>query len=191
MNEPMQKEYAKLRRRPFLMPLGVPVAFGLVFLAALAWVVLSASTTTVYVIRHAEITTSGEGGESPLSLAGELRAERLQQVFGGSGPQMALDGVLVSEARRTQDTARPLANALGIPVIVLPGADPEDIADRTLGEFRGGRVLIIADREELPGIVEALSGVAIPEVTETEFGALFVIARPRYSPPSVSRLTLP
>lgn len=191
MNEPMQKEYAKLRRRPFLMPLGVPVAFVLAFLAVLAWGVLSASTTTIYVIRHAEPSAAGEAAGRSLSLAGELRAQRLSQVFAGGSGRLALDGVLVSDARPTQDTARPVANALGIPVIVLPGADADDVAGRALGEFRGGRLLVIADREQLPAIVQALSGEAVPEVPETEFGALFVIARPRYSPPSVSRLTLP
>jgi phosphohistidine phosphatase SixA len=189
MPEPIQKEYARLRRRPFLMPLGVPVALGLVMLAVLAWAVLSASTTTIYVIRHAE--PAGEtGSAAALSLAGELRAKRLVEVFGHAPAGLGLDAILVSEERRTQDTARPLANTLGLPVVVVPMQEPARVA-RAVQEFRGGRLLVIADRADLAPIVEALSGKSVPEVAATDFGTLFVVTRPRYSPASVGVLALP
>ena len=188
MTETIHKEYAKLRRQPFLVPLGLPIALGLLLLAILAWVVLSASTTTVYVIRHAEPASKGD---SSLSLAGELRAERLREVFGSAPRGQALDAIVVSEERRTQDTARPLANALGVPVIVVPSAEPAAMARRALSEFHGGRVLIIGDAAGLPDIVAALSGATVPAVSDADFGTVFVVARPRYSPAAVSVLRLP
>lgn len=190
MTDPMRKEYAKLRRRPFLAPVWVAAAGAFLLLVLLAWGVLSASTTTIYVLRHAE-TSSGDGQDPSLSLAGELRAERLSQVFGHRGKGLALDGMLVSEYRRTQETARPLANALGIPVIVVDGADPDDVASRALQEFRGGRVLIIGHSNTVPAIVESLSGHPVPAMGEADYGTVYVVARPRFSPASVSVLRLP
>ena len=188
MTEPIRKEYAKLRRQPFLVPLGLPIALGLVLLAAVAWAVTSASTTTVYVVRHAEPASGADGS---LSLAGELRAARLPEIFGSAPPGLAIDGIVVSEDRATQETVRPLANALAVPVIVMPGTDPAAIAGRALAEFRGGRVLVVGDAASVAAIVEELSGVAVPPVGDTEFGVVYVVARPRYSPASVGVLRLP
>lgn len=190
MTEPMRKEYASLRRRPFLTPVWLTAFVGLLLFGLLAWAALSASTTTVYVLRHAEVLP-GAGPDPSLSLAGELRAERLREIFGEAPGELALDGILVSELRRTQETARPLANALGIPVVVAPAADPAAVARRALAEFRGGRVLIVGHSNTVPAIVESLSGQGVPAMAETDFGTLYVVARPRFSPASVSMLRLP
>jgi phosphohistidine phosphatase SixA len=190
MTESMHKEYAKLRRQPFLVPLGLPVAGGLALLALLAWAVLSASTTTVFVVRHAELA-SLDGGDSPLSLAGQLRAERLRDAFSRSPAGLSLDGIVVTAARGAPETARPLANALGIPVVAMPDEDPSAVARRTLAEFRGGRALVIGDAGTVAAVVEALSGQAVPLPATTDFGTVYVVARPRYSPASVSLLQLP
>jgi len=193
MTEPMRKEYAKLRRRPFLTPLWLTVSVSVVALALAAWALVSASTTTLIVIRHAEATRSPDKPDKdpPLSLAGELRAARLADVFASSAGKLALDGVVVSAFRRSQDTARPLANALGIPVIVESSADPAVISRRALGEFRGGRVLIVGHADTVPAIVGALTGDQIPPMAETDFGTLYVVSRPQFSRATVTVLHLP
>lgn len=190
MAESLQKEHAKLRRRPFLMPLGFPVAGAIVLLAVAAWLVASASTTTVFVIRHAE-AEAGAGDDPPLSPAGSLRAERLVEVFASGPAGFALDGVIVSQFRRTQDTARPLANALGIPVVVVDADEPGGAARRAMAEFQGGRVLIVGHSNTVPAIVRALSGDAVPPMAESEYGTVYVVSRPRYSRKSVTALRLP
>jgi broad specificity phosphatase PhoE len=186
----MRKEYAKLRRRPFLTPVWLSASGALVLFVALAWAVLSVSTTTVFVLRHAE-TASGQGEDPPLSPAGELRAARLREIFGQAGADLAIDGIVVSEFRRSQETARPLANALGIPVVVVASSDPGAVARRALAEFRGKRVMIIGHSNTVPAIVESLSGQQVPPMGETDFGTAYVVARPRFSPASVSVLRLP
>jgi 2,3-bisphosphoglycerate-dependent phosphoglycerate mutase len=189
MTESMHKEYANLRRRPFLTPVWLTVLGVAILVALAAWGVLSASTTTVFVLRHAEAAAS-DGKDPPLSLAGQLRAERLQQMFGARGA-LGLDGILVSEYRRSQATARPLANALGIPVIVVAGAQPAAVAHRALAEFRGKRVMVIGHSNTVPGIVEALSGLQVTPMDPTDYGTVYVITLPRYSRASVSVLKLP
>ncbi|KPK13433.1 MAG: hypothetical protein AMJ67_17555 [Betaproteobacteria bacterium SG8_41] len=189
MSESLHKEYAKLRRRPFLMPLGFPVAGALLLLVIAGWLVVSASTTTIFVMRHAE--TAAEGPDPGLSPAGELRAERLAQVFASPGGDFALDGVVVSSRRRTQDTARPLANALGIPVVVVESDEAAAMARRALEEFHGRHVLVIGHSNTVPGIVRELSGRDVPPMSETDYGTVYVVARPQFSRESVTVLRLP
>jgi len=190
MTESLRKEYAKLRRRPFLMPLGFPVVGAVVLLAVAAWFVVSASTTTVFVIRHAEASNEA-GGDPALSPAGESRAARLVEVFAAQPGEFALDGIIVSEFRRTQETARPLANALGIPVVVVPADDARAAARRALDEFHGGRVLIVGHSNTVPAIVRELSGDQVPAIAESDYGTVYVVSRPQFSRESVVVLRLP
>jgi phosphohistidine phosphatase SixA len=184
----MRKEYARLRRRPFLMPLWLPLLAVVVLLAVAGWAVVSASTTVVLVMRHAE--AGGEGADPLLSAAGEARAARLAALF-AAAPGLAPDGIIVSEHRRTQETARPLATALGVPVIVVPAEEPAQTARRALKEFRGQRVLVIGHSNTVPDIVRNLSHDPVPAMAESEYGTLYVVAVPRFSRSAVARLTLP
>jgi len=190
MTEPMRKEYARLRRRPFLTPVWLTALGGLLALVLLAAVVMSASTTTVFVMRHAEQVRDGSR-DPPLSAVGQARAERLRAVFGQGGKGLGLDGIIVSELRRSQDTARPLAESLGVPVVVIEAGDPAEAARRAVRDFHGGRVLIVGHSNTVPAIVEALSGQDVPDMDEGDFSTVYVVARPRYSPASVSVLHLP
>lgn len=190
MTDPMRKEYAKLRRRPFLTPVWLTAVGGLVALALLGWAVLSASTTTIYVLRHAEKVADGSK-DPPLSPAGLERAGRLRDAFGGGGTGLGIDGIIVSEFRRTQDTARPLAEARGIPVVVIEGGSPGETARRALHDFHGRRVMIIGHGNTVPAVVEALSGQSVPAMEEADHETVYVVARPRYSPSSVSTFRLP
>ena len=50
----MRKQYASLRRRPLLAPVWLAALGGLVVIAIGFWLVSAASTTMVFVVRHAE-----------------------------------------------------------------------------------------------------------------------------------------
>lgn len=184
----MRKEYARLRRRPFLMPLWLPVFGAVLALAFAVWLVLSASTTLVMVMRHAEAVA---GEEDPvLSADGEARAQRLAALM-TTAQGFAPDGIVVSGLRRTQETARPLAAALSIPVVVVEGRDPGAVAERALADFQGKRVLIIGHSNTVPQIVGRLSRQAVPAMSDSEFGTLYIVAVPRFSRPAVARIELP
>jgi broad specificity phosphatase PhoE len=186
----MRKEYASLRRRPFLAPVWLAALIGALVVALGIWLLSAASTTTVFVMRHAEkAETPAE--DPPLSPAGEARALELAQHFGRGPKALGFDGIIVSELRRTQETVRPLANHLGIPVIVVPAGDPAEAARRALDENRGGRVLIVGHSNTVPAIVEALSGEKVPEMSELEYGVVYVVSVPRFSRAAVTRFDLP
>lgn len=186
----MHKEYASLRRRPLLAPVWL-AALGAVLVVAFAvWLLSAASTTTVIVMRHAE-KAALPIDDPLLSLEGEARAQALAHFFGQAPAGFGVEAIIVSEFRRSQETVRPLANRLGIPVIVVPAAEPERAVERALDEYRGGRVLIVGHSDTLPLLVEELSGRKVPALREDEYGVVYVVARPRFSRASVTRFDLP
>lgn len=186
----MRKEYASLRRRPFLAPVWLAALIGALIVALGIWLLSAASTTTVFVMRHAE-KAEAPTEDPPLSPAGEARALELAQHFGRGPKALGFDSIIVSELRRTQETVRPLANHLGIPVIVVPAGDPAEAARRALDENRGGRVLIVGHSDTVPAIIEELSGEEVPEMSELEYGVVYVVSVPRFSRAAVTRFDLP
>ena len=188
----MRKQYASLRRRPLLAPVWLAALGGLVVVAIGFWLVSAASTTMVFVVRHAEKqTVNPDDKDPPLAPAGEARALELAQHF-GSGPKgQVIDAIIVTELRRTQDTARPLANRLGVPVIVVSADTPTAAAKRALRDYRGQRVLMVAHSDTVPEIVKALSGIDVGPMSETEYGIVYVVAVPRFSRAAVTRIDLP
>jgi phosphohistidine phosphatase SixA len=165
---------------------------GVIFWSLALWLVSAASTTTVFVMRHAEKLTSNPDDPDPtLAPAGEARALELAQFFGRAPKGQPLNAVVVSEFRRTQDTVRPLANRLGIPVIVVPAEDTSVTAKRALSENRGGRVLIVGHSDTVPEIVQELSGIDVGPMSEADYGIVYLVTIPRFSRAAVTRLDLP
>lgn len=188
----MRKEYASLRRRPLLAPVWIAALAGILVIALGFWLVSAASTTTIFVMRHAEkLTINPDDPDPALAPAGEARALELAQFFGRAPRGQGLDAVIVSEFRRTQDTVRPLANRLGIPVIVVPAEDTSATAKRALSENRGGRALIVGHSDTVPELVRELSGVDVGPMSEAEYGIVYLVTIPRFSRAAVTRLDLP
>ncbi len=107
------------------------------------WVWVTAGSTTVIVIRHAEKDLSVSVTDPPLSQAGQARAELLARMFGDAKVLGHLDAIYVSPALRNRQTAAPLAARLGLDETVVPADDPRALARRALREHRGGRILIV------------------------------------------------
>ncbi len=186
----MRKEYASLRRRPFLAPVWILSIGAIIALAMAAWAFQAATTTIVVVTRHADKAADGTD-DPPLSPAGIERATRLAALVGG-GPEFGINAIFVTQYRRTNETARPLATATQVPVITLKDDDLAGLEDRITHEFRGKRVLVVAHSDSVPEIVKRLGGAReVPEIAATEYGTVYVIAIPRWNRPTVLRLSLP
>jgi broad specificity phosphatase PhoE len=184
----MQPPAITRRRRPFLAPFWV---MWLLFLAALGIALFAyraATTTTVVLVRHAEkelVTIE----DPPLAPAGERRAERLAQIFGTAGGPGRIDGIYVTNARRSQQTAAPLAARLGLRPSVLPASTSSDnIASQVLREHRGGRALVVGHSNTVPEIVKALSGEDVPPIADDEYDNVYVISVPTFGSANVLRL---
>lgn len=185
----MHKQYTSLRRRPFLTPVWLMALAGLLAIGVVVWLVCSATTTTIMVMRHGE-KAAVPADDPGLSHEGEARAERLAEVLGRAPEGQRIEVIFTSELRRTQDMARPLASRLGVPVISMPAGDPGALVERLLDEYRGGRILVVGHSNTVPEIVRRLGGEDIPDMADTEFGVIYVVTRPRFGRTSVIRLDL-
>ena len=188
----MKKVPVSFQRRPFLIPIWLTVisaGFVLVFAIFAAWVWLTAGSTTVIVIRHAEKELSVGTADPPLSQAGLARAQLLARMFGDVQVLGHVDAIYVSQFLRNQQTAAPLAARLGIGETVVQADDPRTLARRALNEHRGGRILIVGHADTVPKIVAALSGNPdIPQIGDQEYGTMYIITVPRIGHANLLRL---
>jgi broad specificity phosphatase PhoE len=179
-------------RRPFLLPVWLSFAAVLgLFLAAVVafFIYRSATTTTVVVLaRHAEKDLSSIQ-DPPLSPEGEQRAERLAQMFGRGKGAGRIDAIYVSDARRTQQTAAPLAERLGKQPIVVPAADTEGLVSRVMHEHEGGTVLIVGHSNTVPELIHDLGDIDIPPIGDDEYDTLYVLSVPSLGHASLLRMS--
>ena len=129
----------------------------------------------VLLVRHAE---RADGGVPPagmvgpadpdLSAEGRARADRLAVMLADAG----ITKIIVSEFRRTVQTAEPLAKRLGLAPERVASADVTSLAAR-LATYRDDVVLVVGHSNSLPATITALGG---PKVTiaETDYTNLFV-----------------
>ncbi len=177
------------RRRTFLAPLWL-LALGVVVLVAAAFAYWnSANTTTVVLIRHAEKQVNAIS-DAPLSPAGEVRANRLAQMFGDASTFGRIGNIYVTDTRRTQQTAAGVAQRLALtPKVVEARTSSADLASQVLRENRGGRALVVGHSNTVPEIVAALADRDdIPPISDEEFDTLYVVSVPTIGHASVLRL---
>lgn len=130
-------------------------------------------STVVFVVRHAEKLDPADGN-SPISPAGEERAQELANTLGKSHVQR----IYATSKLRTQQTVAPLAKKLGIePVILEPGATGE-LVGRIKADAEAKVVLVCGHSNTVPDIVKALSGIAVDGIPEERFDRLFKLTIP-------------
>lgn len=178
----MKNEHARLQRSPFLMPiwlLGMTALAGALFVMFAGWLLLTADSTTIIVIRHAEQVQDGSK-DPPLMPAGDARAELLARLFGDARLPGHIDAIYVSPELRCRRTAAPLADRLGVAPSVVSDDDTRSLARRIVREHAGGRILVVRNGDTVPALVAALSGVGgIPPIGSDEYGTMYIVTVPR------------
>lgn len=132
----------------------------------LYWYICWGSATTVLLVRHGDRL----GSQDALSPAGLTRAQELVHVMERSG----IRAIYHSEAMRTQQTAAPLAAALGITPLVIPAADVVALADHIRANHSGEKVLVVGHSDSVPRIVAELAGRVVT-IPGDEFDNLYVL----------------
>ena len=151
--------------------------------------VLSLSTLTgcddilmVYVVRHAEKMSPWSDNKPPLSPAGYQRADALAERLSST----KLDKIIVSNYRRTQDTAAPTAQAQGLSPIVIPGHSIDGIVAEVMENPATRAVLIVGHSNTVPSIIEALHPNAqVEEIPEDVFNQFHIVVRNRLNQATV------
>lgn len=145
----------------------------------------------ILLVRHAD--RLDDSADSPLSQAGHERAERLASLLKDTG----ITAIYTTTARRTIETAAPLARALGITPVAVSREKTEEMLDRLPRHGGDEIVLIVAHSGSLRG---AESGMSIPRLLERfgyrpqvriermEYDSIFVIFPREQGAPAVLRL---
>jgi hypothetical protein len=158
----MGKEYASLRRRPFLAPVWIGALLALFVLAAAAWAVLAASTTLVAIARI--------GSPVVADLAG----------YCARAPAEGLAAVVVVCERALAGSCR------GTPFASAGTLSGDALRSFVLERYRGRAVLILVADAEYPAVFTAFAGAG-----ERSGAEAVVVAVPRFSRPALLRWPLP
>jgi broad specificity phosphatase PhoE len=176
----------KLRRRPFMAPLLIPLLGVLMAAAGFYWLGTWAKTTVVVLVRHAEAGESASG-DPDLTAAGEKRVAGLGTLLNDVLADRKVDYLYAADTRRAQQTAAPVANEFKLPINVLASSDWSGLAARIKREHRGKTVAVVGYATTLPGVISQLSGhdVVMPD---DEFDAIYIVVMPSPGETRVLRL---
>jgi broad specificity phosphatase PhoE len=132
----------------------------------------------VIVVRHAERADGGAGASMAgapadplLSAAGEARAAKLAGMLEESG----ITAIVVTEFRRTQDTAKPIAAKLALTPEIVKAADTQELLARLKTKHANDVVLVVGHSNTIPAIVKGLTGRDIT-VADSQYNDIFFVA---------------
>ena len=146
----------------------------LALMLLLASVATAAAQSTVFVVRHAEradggTTNSMMGNDPELSNAGRARAESLAATL----KDAAITAVFTTEFKRTQQTAAPLASALGLTVTTVSSKDTPALLEKIRAAT--GNVLVVGHSNSVPEVVKGLGVTSPVSIGDAEYDNLFVV----------------
>src|SRR5437868_10534626 len=140
----------------------------LVFYCLLLSALLSTATaqSTVFLVRHAEKVDASK--DPDLSEAGRTRAEALSKTLRDS----KITAIYATEFKRTQQTAAPLAKALGVKVTIRP-AKATDFALH-LGTLHSN-ALVVGHSNTIPDLIRELGISEQINIADNDYDNLFVV----------------
>lgn len=156
----------------------------------LAWFFESQATTTLIFVRHAE-KAALPADDPGLSEAGARRAAELarQLVDADVVPGVGVDAVYSTSYRRTVDTAKPVADALNLPVMTYDASDTEAIVDSILKEYKGKIILVVGHSDTVPEMIANMGASKnVPPIAEDEYDNIYVVTIPWFGKTKTIRL---
>src|SRR5436190_19803142 len=144
--------------------LGAVVVFGY-------YVTFRRPVLSVILVRHAEKVIDPNNPDVDLSPAGQARAQEIVRVFNGAG----INAIYATQYKRTQQTVKPLADKLGLPVTIVNSNNTPDLIAQIRAQHSGQTVFIAGHNNTVPQIIAALGGPQDPPIPETEFDNVYVV----------------
>ncbi len=172
------------RRRIQVIIIYTAIAVGL------AWFFESQATTTVIFVRHAEKAV--EPADDPgLSEAGKRRAAELarQLVDADVVPMKGVDAVFSTPYRRTEETAKPVADALGLTINAYDAADTELFIEELVREYKGKIILVVGHSNTVPEMIGNMgASKKVPPIAENEYDNIYLVSIPWFGKTKTIRL---
>ena len=127
---------------------------------------------TIILVRHAEKTVVPPENKDPdISMQGETRAKEIARMFGASG----ITAIYATQFKRTQQTVKPLAERLRVPVTVVEAKKTSDLISQIRARGAGETIFIAGHNNTVPEIIAALGGPSFPIIPETDFDNLYIL----------------
>jgi len=123
--------------------------------------------TTIFIVRHAEKADASK--DPDLSEAGQVRAGALAKMLRDAN----ITAIYVTEFKRTQETAAPLARTLSVSPISLTAKDVGTLATKLRASH--GNALVVGHGNTIPDLIKAL-GLSEPiNIAENDYDDLFIV----------------
>jgi broad specificity phosphatase PhoE len=135
--------------------------------------------STVFLVRHAERADSGGGApavmaaDPDLSATGHARAQSLAAMLRDA----RITTIFVTQYKRTQQTAAPLAKALGVTPTVITSKDLPGLVAKV--REATGNVLVVGHSNSVPDLLKQLGVADAPAIADDEYDNLFIVTQPK------------
>ena len=148
----------------------------------------SQDSYTIYLVRHAEKALTPED-DPGLSEAGQRRAAELARQLVDADVVAGVDAIYATPFRRSTETAKPIADALKLPLRAYDAADTEVFLDELVKEYKGKIVLVIGHSNTVPQMIANLgASKKVPPIAEDEYDNIYVISIPWFGKTKTIRL---
>ncbi len=185
MRTPLTEEERRRRRRRRRIQIVViytAIAIGL------AWFFESQATTTVIFVRHAERAAS-PATDPGLSDAGRKRVAELTRQLVDADVVAGIDAIYATPFRRAQETVRPLADALDLPINTYDAADTEAVLEAILKNHKGRIILLVGHSNTIPELIANLgASKLVPPIAENEYDNIYIVSIPWFGKTKTIRL---
>jgi phosphohistidine phosphatase SixA len=134
----------------------------------------AAAQRTVFLVRHAERADASASpptmaADPELSAAGRERAASLAAAL----KDAKITTICATEFKRTQQTAAPLAKALGLTTTIVSADHTAELIKRV--KSSKGNILVVGHSNTVPDVVKGL-GIGLPvTIEDNAFDNLFVV----------------
>jgi phosphohistidine phosphatase SixA len=145
------------------------VLAGAIAMAAGPWAATASAQEAVFVVRHAE--RLDDSSDSPLSAEGHARASRLAAQLRDA----RITAIFVTQYVRTVETAKPLADRLGLTLQQTPAAATPDLLAKLRALGPHDRVLIVGHSDTVPVILKELGSTESVTIPADQYDDLFVV----------------
>ena len=152
-------------------PVRVTMACAVTVIAVIAALLpaTAAAQQAVIVVRHAEKIDQSD--DAALSPDGRRRAKALAELLRTAG----VTHIIATEFRRTEETAAPLAAALGLTVERVPARDFAALAAKIHGFEPEAIVLVVGHSNTIPPMLATLGWPNQLEIRDPDYDNVFVL----------------
>ncbi|PYS26120.1 MAG: histidine phosphatase family protein [Acidobacteria bacterium] len=127
--------------------------------------------TTLILVRHAEKIIDPNNPDVDLNADGQARAQELVRMFGDSG----INAIYATQYKRTQETVKPLADHLGLPINQVNAKNTGDLLTQIRAQHSGQTIFIAGHNNTVPEVIAAAGGPQYPVIPESEYDNLFIV----------------